>query len=99
LLLDRDVNLLARFRDWFVSSADAPELLSSDLPTVDVILDEDDLFEEHAQSTIRLKTSGAATRAFKPSEELLALEDERDEEITRRIDVRELLAASGDDER
>jgi hypothetical protein len=91
------VSQFGRFIAWLVSPIDAPP--SEEAASVDVVLDEDDLFEDHAQSTIRLKASGVATRAFKPSDELLALDEERDEEITRRIDVRELLAASGDDER
>ena len=97
------MNLFARFRDWFVSS----ELIRSEpaagaaghlSTSVEVILDEADLFEEHSQSTVRLRIGGVATRAFEPSDALLARDEEGPEEITRPVDARELerrQAASG----
>lgn len=94
------MSLFARLRAWFVSSVLAPELPTSAPREVDVALDEDDLFESVKHSAIRLKIGGVATRAFEPSDELLerARDEEAEDEITRRVDVRELrekLAASG----
>jgi len=91
------VSLLARFRAWFVSSVVAPELLSSQPGDVDIILDEDDLFEAPRLSGTRLKIGRVATQYFVPSEELL--DASREEEVTLRVDVKELrehlAAASG----
>jgi len=91
------VTLFARFRAWLVSSVVAPELIEPS--GVDITLDEDDLFEEHTHSTTRLKIGRLATMPFEPTDELLARDEESDEEITRRVDMRELeekiAAASG----
>ncbi len=63
---------------------------------VDVVLDEEDLFDTPTPSGVRLKIGGVATHIFEPSEELLD-QTRDDEEITRPVDARELrerLAAS-----
>lgn len=94
------MSLFARFRAWFVSSVVAPDLLRSPVSEVDVALDEDDLFEAPRCSGTRLKIGGLVTRSFMPDESLLgaARDEEPEEEITRRVDRRELeerLAAAG----
>lgn len=55
---------------------------------VEIVLDEDELFDNPNESGYRIKVGGGATRAYKPSRELLeAMRDDADEP-TRRIAIK-----------
>jgi hypothetical protein len=93
LLSIRDVGFLARLSALFARR----EAKSN--AEVEVVLDEDDLFDEPKQSGRRLKIGGISTQAFEPSEELLnatrATTADDDDEPTRRVELKELRARLG----
>jgi hypothetical protein len=74
--------MFSHFRAWFVSSVVSPEFLSIE---VDVVLDEDDLFDVPTQSGTHLIQARKLELV-----DLFEEEDEDEDQITRRIDVREL---------
>jgi hypothetical protein len=89
------VGVIARLSALFARR----EAKSGSNAEVEVVLDEDELFDVPLQSGRRLKIGGVSTQAFAPSEELLeTMRDDDDEAVTRRVnldEVRARLAKSG----
>ncbi len=93
LLSIRDVGFFARL------SAGLARREAQSIEEVEVVLDEDELFDEPMQSGRRLKIGGTDTRSFAPSEELLGAlratgtdDEDDDDAITRRVALEEVRA-------
>lgn len=92
LLSNRDVGLFARL------SAAFSRREAQSMEEVEVVLDDEDLFEAPKQSARRLKIGGVSTQSFAPSEELLGAmratgtDDDDDDAVTRRVAIEEVRA-------